>query len=99
MIMKKKCSPRRSPQRSCIVCHMVGDKASLVRLVRTPTGEVKVDVGGRSAGRGAYLCYATECLENGLKKGRLEHALSLTLTPAQRETLWRDIVSLTLDRR
>ncbi len=50
---------------------------------------VEVDIGGKKAGRGAYLCRAQECWETGLKGGRLEHSLRATLTQDNREQLVR----------
>jgi predicted RNA-binding protein YlxR (DUF448 family) len=47
----------------------------LIRVVRTPAGELKVDATGKVAGRGAYVCPSTECAEVALQEGRLERAL------------------------
>ena len=55
-----------------------------MRLVCTDSGVVGVDMGGKKQGRGAYLCTATECWEKGLKKGILERALRVTLSPDNR---------------
>ena len=49
-------------------------KGTLVRLVRTSTGEVTVDPAGRRGGRGAYVCPDAGCLVRGLEPGRLAHA-------------------------
>jgi predicted RNA-binding protein YlxR (DUF448 family) len=58
-------------------------------LVRISGGGVEVDIGGKRAGRGAYLCPAPECWEIGLKEGRLEHTLRTALTQDNREQLIR----------
>ena len=58
-------------------------------MVRISDESVEVDIGGRRAGRGAYLCPAQECWEIGLKGGRLEHSLKATLTQDNREQLIR----------
>jgi len=60
-----------------------------MRLVRISDGSVEVDADGRKAGRGAYLCRAQECWETGLKGGRLEYSLRMTLTPDNRGQLIR----------
>jgi predicted RNA-binding protein YlxR (DUF448 family) len=98
-LMKKKRSikpvlVKRLPQRTCVACGTVGPKRQLIRLVRVPGGGVEVDPGGKKAGRGAYLCPAAECWQAGLKKGRLEHALRITLTPDNREQLLKYGVGL-----
>ena len=50
-------------------------------------GEVRIDLTGREAGRGAYLCPFRECWEAGLKSNRLEHALKVNLTLENRQVL------------
>lgn len=63
------------PQRTCIGCQAVRPKRELVRIVRTPVGEVAVDPTGRRPGRGAYICPDLQCLERALSGKRLERAL------------------------
>ena len=65
------------------------DKAELIRLVRISDGMVEIDTEGKKAGRGAYLCRAWECWESGLKGGRVEHALRVSLSLDNREQLIR----------
>lgn len=62
------------PRRSCIACRTVRDKRELVRIVRTPEGEVIVDPTGKRNGRGAYLCRAWDCYRAALKRKGLERA-------------------------
>jgi hypothetical protein len=70
-----------------VACRGVNTKRELVRLVRVADGSVDIDIGGKKAGRGAYLCRAGECWQIGLKGNRLEHALRTTLTQDNREQL------------
>ena len=70
-----------------MACREIRDKQELIRLVRISDESVEVDIGGKKAGRGAYLCRAQECWEAGLKGGRLEHSLRTTLTQDNREQL------------
>ena len=72
-----------------MACRKVKAKRELLRLVRVSDGNVEIDIGGKKAGRGAYLCRAEECWEIGLKGGRLEHSLRTTLTQENREQLIR----------
>jgi len=53
----------------------VTDKRSLVRIVRSPEGDVVVDPTGKRSGRGAYVCAARECLQRALRTGKLSKAL------------------------
>lgn len=66
---------RKIPQRTCIGCKEVRPKRDMIRIVRTPEGEIEVDRRGKRSGRGTYICPAKECLEEALKGKRLEHAL------------------------
>ncbi len=71
---------KHKPQRTCIVCRETKDKKALVRVVRTLTGNVVVDLTGKANGRGAYVCRQPDCWEKGLKKERLGQALKVTLS-------------------
>ncbi len=72
-----------------MACRKVKSKRELIRLVRVPTGSVEVDLTGKKAGRGVYLCRAQECWKIGLRGDRLEHALRTILTADNREQLIR----------
>ncbi len=63
-----------------MTCRRVRPKRELVRLVRVPNGGVEVDVTGKKAGRGAYLCPTQECWDIGLNNSRLAYTLRTTLT-------------------
>ncbi len=76
-----------APQRTCLACRQVRAKPELVRLVRTAEGHIEIDVRGKRAGRGAYLCRLAACWETGLKPGRLEHALHASVNLDNRERL------------
>lgn len=66
---------------------MVRPKRELVRVVRTPEGDVVVDETGKRNGRGAYLCPKRECWETALSKGHLNRALRTNLTEATKAQL------------
>ena len=72
---------RHIPQRTCIACRKIRHKRDLIRVVRTPEGEVLIDPTGKRSGRGAYLCRAQDCWHIVLTSGgrRLEQALKTHL--------------------
>jgi len=70
-----------------VACRKVKAKRELIRLVRISDGSIEVDTNGKKAGRGAYLCQTPECWETGLKSGRLEYTLRITLNQKNREQL------------
>jgi uncharacterized protein len=65
-----------------VACRTPRAKRELQRIVRTPAGDVVVDPTGRLAGRGAYVCPATDCLSIAIKKGALSRALETPLPAA-----------------
>ncbi len=68
------------PQRTCIACRQVGGKLGLLRIVRTPQGEVRLDDTGKLPGRGAYVCRRAECVEQAIRQKKLGRALGVTVS-------------------
>ena len=66
--------PRQRP-RSCVACREESPKRALIRVVRSPSGEVAIDERGKLPGRGAYLCANLECVEKARKTKALSRAL------------------------
>lgn len=84
----RKYNMRKTPQRSCISCRNVFDKKDLLRIVRTPEGQVEVDPTGKMSGRGAYICSNPECIKKQLSgKSRLASNLNANITPEQRDEI------------
>jgi len=75
------------PQRTCVGCRKVRPKRELIRIIRTPTGEVEIDETGKKSGRGAYLCRNRTCWEIALAKGYVGHALKTAIKPAELSAL------------
>ncbi|HEY8552203.1 MAG TPA: YlxR family protein [Thermaerobacter sp.] len=86
--------PRHVPQRTCIGCRTIRPKRELLRVVRTPEGEVLFDPTGRKAGRGAYLCPDPQCLDRALRARELGRALKTEVDPATVEALRRQLATL-----
>ena len=49
-------------------------KRELVRVVKTPEGEIRIDATGKLNGRGAYICKSKECLSKAIKTNALSRA-------------------------
>ena len=75
------------PMRQCMGCREKKPKKELIRIVRTPEGEVKVDLKDRMDGRGAYICRSEECLKKAVASRALERALSVRIQPELFERL------------
>jgi predicted RNA-binding protein YlxR (DUF448 family) len=84
---------RHIPQRTCVACQQESAKRELIRVVRTPAGQVEVDPTGKKAGRGAYICRNKACWELAFKKKSLEHSLQTQLTPDDKAALVESILS------
>jgi len=69
--------PAHIPQRTCVACRQARPKGELLRIVRTPQSEVVVDVTGKAAGRGAYVCRTERCAEQAVKQKKLARALGI----------------------
>ncbi len=66
----------------CTGCGEMKPKKELVRVVRSPQGEVSLDLSGRAPGRGAYVCRNVECLKKARKAHRFERAFSCQIPEA-----------------
>ena len=78
---------KKVPMRMCVACREMKPKKELIRVVRTPEGEIVADATGRKNGRGAYLCRSEACLNKALKIRALDRALEQPLTEAAVDAL------------
>jgi predicted RNA-binding protein YlxR (DUF448 family) len=83
------------PQRTCVGCHQVDPKRSLVRIVRTPDG-IRIDPTGKLSGRGVYLHEKRSCWETGLK-GAVDRGLKVSLSAEEKEHLTAFMSNLPAD--
>ena len=67
--------PQKTTQRMCVGCREMKEKKTLIRIVRTPEGEIKLDRTGKMNGRGAYLCNDLSCLRKARKKRSIQRSL------------------------
>ena len=65
---------KKIPMRQCLGCREMFPKRELIRVVRSPEGEVSLDSVGKKPGRGAYVCRRPECLQKARKAKALERA-------------------------
>ena len=79
--------PKKIPLRQCVGCREMKPKKELIRVVKSPEGEVSLDFKGKTPGRGAYLCPNGECLKRSRKSKALERAFSAPLPPEVYEGL------------
>ncbi len=70
---------KKIPLRQCIGCREMKEKPTLIRVVKSPEGEVSLDFKGKKPGRGAYLCPDPQCLKKVRKIRGLERAFSMQI--------------------
>ncbi len=78
---------KKIPMRQCLGCREMKPKRELIRVVRSPEGEISLDFKGKSPGRGAYICPAPACLKQAIKAKALERAFSTQIPEAVYEKL------------
>ncbi len=72
---------KKIPMRQCLGCREMKPKKELVRVVRSPEGEISLDFKGKAPGRGAYLCPNTACLQKARKTKALERSFDTAISP------------------
>ncbi|MDL2273895.1 YlxR family protein [Oscillospiraceae bacterium OttesenSCG-928-G22] len=72
---------KKIPLRQCTGCREMKPKRDLLRVVRSPEGEVSIDTKGKKPGRGAYLCPDPACLKRAQKSRALERAFESAIPP------------------
>ena len=70
---------RKIPLRKCSGCGEMKQKNELVRVVRSPEGELSMDLTGRKPGRGAYVCRNVDCLRTARKRKALERSFACAI--------------------
>ncbi len=78
---------KKIPMRMCIGCREMKPKRELIRIVKTPEGEIKLDTTGKLNGRGAYICPDSECLKRVRKANGLAHNFSQKVEPSVYDSL------------
>ncbi len=81
---------KKIPMRTCVVTREKCEKKDLVRVVRTPEGEVFVDITGKKNGKGSYLKLSAEVIQ----KARKNKALDRTLEVEVPESVYEELESL-----
>ena len=84
---------KKVPLRKCTGCGEMKPKKELVRVVKTPEGEISLDPTGKMNGRGAYLCKDPQCLRKAQKSTRIEKALSCTVPDEIYNKLEQELIS------
>ncbi len=78
---------KKIPMRQCLGCREMKPKKELIRVVKSPEGEISLDFKGKANGRGAYVCPNAACLKKAVKAKALERAFSCQIPQEVYEAL------------
>ena len=70
---------KKIPMRTCVITKEKLDKRDLLRIVRTPSGEIIVDLSGKANGRGAYLKKDEEVIKKAQNNKVLDRILNVEI--------------------
>lgn len=70
---------RKIPMRKCTGCGEMKPKIELIRVVKSPEGDISLDLTGKKSGRGAYVCRSSECFDKARKAKRFEKAFETSI--------------------
>ena len=83
--------PKKIPMRQCLGCREMKAKKELIRVVRSPEGQISLDFTGKANGRGAYLCPEAGCLKKAVRAKALERAFETQIPPEIYERLKQEM--------
>ncbi|MDF2567258.1 MAG: hypothetical protein K0R90_714 [Oscillospiraceae bacterium] len=83
---------KKLPMRMCTGCGEMKQKRELVRVVKNKEGEVSLDLTGKKAGRGAYVCKNAECLKLARKSRKIERSFSMKIPDEVYESMERELL-------
>ena len=83
---------KKVPMRRCTGCGVSFPKGELLRVLRTPEGEILLDNTGKRSGRGAYICKSSECFKKSRKKKRLDASLECKIPDSVYDAIERELV-------
>ena len=71
---------KKIPERKCMGCGEKFPKKELLRVVRSPEGEISVDTTGKKNGRGVYICKRADCFKKVRKGDKLSRSLEVQVS-------------------
>lgn len=84
---------KKIPMRMCLGCNDMKDKREMIRIVKSPEGEISLDFTGKKPGRGAYLCKSFQCFENARKARRFERSFSCRIDDSVYEVMKNELTA------
>lgn len=85
---------KKIPMRKCVGCQKMKSKKEMLRVLKTSENEFVLDATGRKNGRGAYLCFSKECLDEAIKNKGLERSFKQAIPKEVYENLTKELEGL-----
>ena len=85
---------KKIPLRQCVGCGEMKGKKEMLRVLKTPEGEICLDTTGKKNGRGAYICRQKECLQKAIKNKGLERSLKMSIPSEVYDSLEKELDEL-----
>ncbi len=82
---------KKIPLRKCLGCNQMKPKKELIRAVKSPEGEISLDLTGKKSGRGAYICHDKECFKKARKSKRFEKAFEIQIPDAVYDAMEKEL--------
>ena len=82
---------RKTPMRQCGGCCEMKPKSELVRVVKSPDGEISLDLTGKKNGRGSYICKSKDCFQKSLKRKSFERAFGMKIPEQIAENILKEL--------
>jgi predicted RNA-binding protein YlxR (DUF448 family) len=80
--------------RQCTGCREMKSKKEMIRVLKTAEDEIVLDTTGKKNGRGAYLCFSSQCLERAIKSRGLERSLKASIPEEVYENLKKELEAI-----
>ena len=81
---------KKIPMRTCVITKEKYPKKELIRIIRTPEGNICIDETGKANGRGAYLKKDKEVIE----KARMTKTLEIHLETKIPEEIYDELLNI-----
>ena len=82
---------KKIPLRMCLGCGEMKPKKELVRVVKSPEGDISLDLTSKKSGRGAYICRSAQCLKKARKSKKIEKAFGCAIPQQVYDTMEEEI--------
>ncbi len=82
---------KKIPTRKCVGCGEMKEKKEMIRVIRTPEGEILLDTTMKANGRGAYICNGVDCFRKAVKNRGLERSLKSQIPPDVLERIEKEL--------